>query len=418
MERVRGRWYRATVIALTAAALTATGLITSAALAAPGDIYVADEDATAPAGDGAIFKVGPSGGAPTQIAFSPSFVNPSGMVLNTDGTLLVADYGGFNHTPDGAIYQVNPSTGAVSTFAAGPALTHPSDLAFGPDGKLYVADQGVAPDGPPQLVRLDPNTKAATVIATGGSGNWETETAGIAVARDGTIYFTDYDNEVLKRDPSSGAIATLATDATLLRGADGLALSPDGRTLYVAAFTGSPNHVTRVDTQTGAVTQVAGVDDTVAVSLLPDGSLLSSDTDPVTGGVSGKLERIIGSTVSDFSADPAYDYPHDTVIEPQRCAGLFPTVVGTSGNDTLVGSRFADVISTLGGKDKVKGGGGKDVICGGPGKDKLFGQAGNDRLFGQGGKDTLVGGKGKDKLIGGKGTDKLKCTPIDPRCKQ
>jgi sugar lactone lactonase YvrE len=401
--------------ALAALLLAMIGQVPAVAQAAPGDVYVADEDAVPPDDDGAIFRIGSAGGPPTPIVSGVPFVSPSGMVLNKDGNLLVADYGDPS-TTQGAIYQVNPATGARTVFASGPSLSYPVDLAFGPDGMLYVTDLGTASSGPPMIVRLDPSSKAATPIAAGGSGDWQTDAAGIAVARDGTIYFTDFDSEVLKRDPSSGAITTLAKDATLLHGADGIALTPDGRTLFVAAFSGNPNHVTRVDTQTGAVSQVAGVDDSVALSLLPDGSLLSSDTDP-TMTFSGTIERITGSTVAPFSADGAYEYPHDTVVEPQRCAGLIPTVVGTNGPDTLTGSPFADVFSTLGGKDTVKGGGGKDVICGGPGKDKLLGQAGNDRLFGQGGKDTLVGGKGKDRLVGGKGNDVLKCTPIDPRCK-
>lgn len=394
-------------VGVAAAALVATALLTAVAQAAPGDIYVADEDALPTGGnnDGAIFKVGPAGAPVTPLVSGAPFLNPSGMVLNRDGNLLVADYGD-NSSDSGAIYQVNPQTGARTVFASGPPFFRSTDLAFGPDGMLYVADEGPYATGVPQIIRLNPKTKAATVIAT-GSGDWK-RIAGIAVARDGTIYFSDYTQTVFKRDPHSGTVTTLATDSVFLSGADGLLLSPDDRTLYVAAFAGNPNKVVRIDTRTGATSLVAGVTDTVALSLLPDGSLLSSNTAP-SGSFSGTLERIVGSTVSSFSTDPQFSYPHDTVIEPQRCAGLIPTVVGTNGPDKLTGSRFADVISTLGGNDTVKGGGGKDVICGGPGKDKLLGQAGNDKLIGQGGKDTLVGGKGKDKL---------KCTPIDPRCKQ
>jgi sugar lactone lactonase YvrE len=416
MKGSRRKGSRPIGAALIAILLMAFALSPSMAMAAPGDIYVADEDALPVPPDntgGAIFKIGPTGGPATPVVSGLPFVNPSGMVLNRDGTLLVADYGDSGGPTPGAIYQIDPSTGVRTNFAAA-GLFHPVDLAWGADGQLYVTDEGPDPSGPPRIVRLDPTPKAVTTIATGGSGDWQ-DAAGIAVARNGTIYFTDFDNEVFKLDPVTGVVSELANDV-LLHGADGLALTPDERTLYVAAFTTAPNRVVKVDTQTGAVSLVATTSDAVAETLLPDGSLLSSDTSP-TGGLDGSLERITGSTVSTFSADPNLAYPHDTVVEPQRCAGLIPTVVGTDGPDTLTGSPFADVISTLGGKDKVKGGGGKDVICGGPGKDKLFGQAGNDKLFGQGGKDTLVGGKGKDRMIGGKGADVLRCTPIDPRCK-
>jgi len=376
-------------------------LIPAAAQAAPGDVYVADEDAAGIApGEGAIFRIGPAGGAATRIAASPSWVNPSGMVMNRDGSLLVTDY----ETHAGTIYQVSPATGDVSIFASGAPLVTPVDLAFGPDGMLYVTDFGTTP---PQIVRLDPNTRAETVIAT-GSGDW-TDVSGIAVARNGTIYFSDYEDEVFRRDPVTGAVAKLAENP-VLDGSDGLALSPDDRTLYVAGFgngtnSSPPNHIAAVDTRTGVVSLAATTDDSVAVSLLPDGSLLNSDTDDGADQFAG-IQRFAGGVPGTFSGDAQLSYPHDTVVEPSRCGGLIPTVVGTTGPDKLTGSPFADVFSTLGGKDKVKAGGGNDVVCGGGGKDTLVGQAGRDRLLGEKGADLLKGGKGKDVCKGGKGTDK------------
>ena len=399
MKAMRSHGRKTVGAAIAAALLGALALLPAAAQSAPGDVYVADEDASnVPSLDGAILRIGPAGGAPSVVATSPLFVNPSGMTMGRDGSLLVADYGNSSDPRSGGIFRVDPATGSVSTLASGAPFFHPTDLAYGPDGMLYVTDFG---DTTPQLVRVDPNTGAATVIAS-GSGDWN-NAAGIAVARDGTIYFTQYDQQVFRRDPSTGAITKLADNLALLDGADGIALSPDDGTLFVAAFgdgtgmsTSPPNRVVKVDTRTGAVSLVATVEDAVAVSLLPDGTLLSSDTDP-GNAFSGQIERIVGSSVSPFSADPVFGYPHDTVVQPEQCGGLVPTVVGTTGPDNLAGSPFADVISTLGGKDKVKAGGGNDVVCGGGGKDTLLGQGGKDRLLGQKGSDVLKGGKGKDK---------------------
>ncbi|GAA2134530.1 calcium-binding protein [Nocardioides bigeumensis] len=91
------------------------------------------------------------------------------------------------------------------------------------------------------------------------------------------------------------------------------------------------------------------------------------------------------------------------------CAGLAPTVVGTSGDDELDGTTGPDVISALGGNDVIDGLGGDDVICGGPGSDRLVGGDGNDHLLaGPVGRvpvfeneperegDTLVPGPGDD----------------------
>lgn len=99
-----------------------------------------------------------------------------------------------------------------------------------------------------------------------------------------------------------------------------------------------------------------------------------------------------------------------------RCAGLRPTIVGTSRGETLRGTRQADVIAALGGNDIVRSLGGDDVVClgggsdrafGGLGADRILGQAGRDRLFGNAGPDLLSGGAGRDVLVGGPGPDRL-----------
>ncbi|MCW2768237.1 MAG: hypothetical protein JWO11_4196, partial [Nocardioides sp.] len=51
----------------------------------------------------------------------------------------------------------------------------------------------------------------------------------------------------------------------------------------------------------------------------------------------------------------------------QTCGGKTPTIVGTSGADTLHGTPGNDVISGLGGNDRILGGGGRDILCGGGG---------------------------------------------------
>ena len=104
-------------------------------------------------------------------------------------------------------------------------------------------------------------------------------------------------------------------------------------------------------------------------------------------------------------------------MEPElTCAGLTPTIVGTSGDDVLYGTEGDDVIKALAGNDTVYGLSGNDTICGGAGNDVLLGGEGNDhirgnrgadRLSGNKGKDVLRGGRGADHLLGGKGADKL-----------
>jgi Ca2+-binding RTX toxin-like protein len=71
-------------------------------------------------------------------------------------------------------------------------------------------------------------------------------------------------------------------------------------------------------------------------------------------------------------------------------------IVGTPGNDVLIGTAADEVICGRGGNDTIRGRGGDDV---------LKGEAGNDTIYGEGGSDDLLGGRGKDKLYGGNGPD-------------
>jgi hypothetical protein len=91
----------------------------------------------------------------------------------------------------------------------------------------------------------------------------------------------------------------------------------------------------------------------------------------------------------------------------ESCAGKAPTIVGTSGDDTLKGTSGRDVILGRGGNDRVLSRGGHDIVCGGSGKDVLRGGAGADSLYGGAGSDRIYGGLGPDHLYGGSGHDHL-----------
>ncbi len=79
----------------------------------------------------------------------------------------------------------------------------------------------------------------------------------------------------------------------------------------------------------------------------------------------------------------------------------------TDGDDFLVGTDAAEIISPLAGSDTVFAGAGDDQVTGGPGSDTLQGESGNDLLFGEAGFDSLSGGDGNDTLDGGTDDDTL-----------
>lgn len=87
--------------------------------------------------------------------------------------------------------------------------------------------------------------------------------------------------------------------------------------------------------------------------------------------------------------------------------GSAPFAGVTSGNDTITGTAFGDLIITLTGDDTVNGGTGNDTVHGGAGNDQLFGGIDNDTLFGGSGDDFINGQTEDDTVEGGLGNDTL-----------
>ena len=109
-----------------------------------------------------------------------------------------------------------------------------------------------------------------------------------------------------------------------------------------------------------------------------------------TGGISN-VTSIIGGTGD------------DTLMGDANANGLW----GGAGNDVLRGGRGRDSLYGGAGNDRLSGGAGNDVLRGGRGRDSLHGGRGNDRLSGGAGNDMLKGGRGRDSLHGGAGKDRL-----------
>ena len=81
------------------------------------------------------------------------------------------------------------------------------------------------------------------------------------------------------------------------------------------------------------------------------------------------------------------------------------TIVGTEGDDTLVGTSNHDVICGLGGNDSIDARAGNDIIYGGEGDDTIYARAGNDRVYGGPGNDFILGHRGDDTINGNAGDD-------------
>lgn len=80
-----------------------------------------------------------------------------------------------------------------------------------------------------------------------------------------------------------------------------------------------------------------------------------------------------------------------------------PQLDGGNGDDDLVGTILADVMTGGNGNDFIYAGFGDDRLFGGNGDDELDGGAGDDQLSGGRGNDLLTTGAGADLIIVGRG---------------
>jgi gluconolactonase len=154
------------------------------------------------------------------LASSPRLDHPEGVAVASDGSVWCGGEGGqIYRIADGTIEQVATTGG----FCLG--------LAFDAAGTLYVCDLHHA-----AVFRLDPRSGALDRFAEGAAGHRFVTPNAIAIDARGDLLVTDSGTP---HEPRAGLIR-LRTDATAelwwdepLTFANGLALSGDGRTLYV-----------------------------------------------------------------------------------------------------------------------------------------------------------------------------------------
>jgi DNA-binding beta-propeller fold protein YncE len=396
-------------------------------------------------------------------------------------------------TPQGCISDVGDPAGCGATQQG---LTGAHGVVVSPDGaSVYVAaafdDATVADDS--AIVRFDRDTATGALTPQGcisdagdpaGCGATQQGlggASGVAVSPDGdSVYVashractpTDYgdycdgDNAIVRldRDAATGALtqqgciadgAGCGATQQGLEGATGVAVSPDDASVYVA----SSFAIVRFDrdTATGALTPRGCISDVgdpagcgttqqglggaqdVAVS--PDGAsvyvaggLVSFDRDAATGALSGRgcfvatcglwlpgLESgARGVAVSPDGAS-VYASTFSAIVRFDRgpaptCKGRPATHIGSPGGDAIRGTTGPDVVVGRGGDDDiVSTGPGDDLICAGPGADVVWAEAGSDRVYGQGGADEIMAGGARDVLFGQGGSDHLFGGPGDDR---
>jgi sugar lactone lactonase YvrE len=228
-------------------------------VASDGTYYVgtdADGTGTKTSTTGTIWHVVPVAGAvvaPTVAA--AGFSRPRGLALYNDGVLFVSDR-------DESVVDMQPlSVGTPSLLAgtsggqgymdgsgAGAQFDTPVGVALLPDGSWAVADS--------YNNRIRRVTSAGDVSTIAGDGNYAmndgpagsaefARPSAVAADAAGNVYVSDIDNHRIRRIDTSGNVETVAGDgnasyadgdgsAAEFYGQEGIAITADGKTLYVA----------------------------------------------------------------------------------------------------------------------------------------------------------------------------------------
>lgn len=151
----------------------------------------------------------------------------------TDGAC--ADAAGnfyFADLPKGVVYRAPAAGGAPEPWLKdGPKI---SGLKPGPDGRFYACVQGTGTNNVRQIVAMDPVSRALDVVATDVRPN------DLAVSKSGFVYFTQTeDGQVVRVPITAKRMSRPPPVAGGIAKPNGIALSPDQRSLWVSEYGGT-----------------------------------------------------------------------------------------------------------------------------------------------------------------------------------
>ena len=215
------------------------GTLTDPQLDHPEGLAVAADGAVWCGGErGQIFRVDPDGAAVTEVASTGGFC--LGMAFGGDGDLFVCD---LKHA---AVFRVDTGAGTVERFADGAPghrLRIPNFPAFDAQGRLYVSDSHQFDRPGPGVFRFDPDGRGELWY-----GRDCTFANGLALSPDGRhLYVAEtFANRVFRIPIGDDGAAGKRQEVAATPGAwpDGLAFDAAGN-LYVGCY--EPSQVLRVD---------------------------------------------------------------------------------------------------------------------------------------------------------------------------
>ncbi len=245
----------------------------------------------------------------------PVGTKPHGIAVSADGTRAYVSNTGDFGTPGNTVTVLDLTTGStVTTITVG---TFPQAAVLNPSGtKVYVANYT---SGTVSVISTASNTVTKT-ITLGGAGSFD-----IAFTPDGARAF-------VSRYSTAGfidVIDTASETATVVGGpqySEGVAVSPDGQTLYATAS--NSDSLSLIDLTTYLISPPIAVGDfPTAVAVSPDGLrayVVNNSTNTTVTVFDTVSSSVVGSI-------PVGDYSADIVVSSDGARGYV-----TNGDDNSI----------------------------------------------------------------------------------
>ncbi len=279
---------------------------------------------------------------------------PAGLAVSSAGALLIADAG--NHrlrlvSPSGTIVTISGTSvqgdAATPATALNSALDTPRGVAMASDGTVFFSDarngtvEEIASDGSLYAIGLPPLASAVSLAGTGagvyGSASLTATVLSAAPAVRGTLTLTEAGLSIAS-SPLSGGSATLSL-AALTAGNHTLTGTYSGDFLHGAATTSGTN-------LTIAPRPVSAIANAVSI---PYGAYIPSLTGTLTGVLSrdaAVVTALYRTTAADLA--PVGVYPISASLAGAAAPNYSLTLVPGSGSLTVVPAAVAVTLATQG----------------------------------------------------------------------